>query len=101
MRRSGSIQTTLVVALAAALQACNSDATTFRHCVDEDGNVVDDDNCAPGSTRHRYWYGGYTPIGHHAQGGSYTAPRGGSAPHATVSRGGFGSTGAAHFSGGA
>jgi hypothetical protein len=101
MRRSGSIQTTLVAAMAAALQACNTGPATVRHCVDENGNVVDDDNCAPGTTRHRYWYGGYTPIGHHVYGGSYTAPHGGSVPHATVSRGGFGATGAGHFSGGA
>lgn len=68
-----------------------------RRCVDADGNVVEDEKCKEadqkqtGTGGHRgfYWYyggaGGRT-IGSRASGGSFSS----------VSRGGFGSSAAAH-----
>src|SRR5262245_19692051 len=112
MRRSKSIEITLLAAVAAAVQSCEpGKRTVVRHCVDEQGRVVDDDYCGPGTgaagaagdasaPRYHYWYGGYTPLGSHVSGGSYRPPASGNfSPRATVSRGGFGATGAAHGGG--
>jgi hypothetical protein len=106
MHRSAVVQISLVAVMAAAVQSCQSGKPSIvEHCVDQNGNVVDDEKCstpASGSTspNYRYWYGGYTPVGGHVSGGSYTPPSsGGSTPRASVARGGFGSVGAGHGSG--
>jgi hypothetical protein len=97
MLRSAAVQISLVAVMAAAVQSCDGKPAVVRHCVDVNGNVVDDEKCEPSSPNYRYWYGGYTPVGGHASGGSYTAPHSGSVPaRGAVARGGFGSVGAAH-----
>jgi hypothetical protein len=115
VKRSSQISLQLVPIVAAAfLSACG--APQRRTCVDENGRVAADNNCAgqPPSgagaswdTRprtgpsshyyHWYWYRGSSPVI-----GNY-APHGGSFAGPSVSgttRGGFGSTAAGHSAGG-
>jgi hypothetical protein len=109
MRKSASIRLGLL--LAAAAGCGGSD----RRCVDEDQRVVDPALCleSDGGTQvlagrhYHYWYGGSTlfflgrvyggssfggPSAFRSSGGSVSSP-------GDVSRGGFGSTGAAHAAG--
>jgi hypothetical protein len=91
MKKTTSI-TIGVVLSALVIAGCGED----RRCVDANDIVVMDDYCdddSPSrSSSHRWYYGGHGGynVGHRATGGSYHS----------VSRGGFGSTAAAHASSG-
>lgn len=90
MKKSTSITIGLVLS-ALVVAGCGDD----RRCVDANDIVVLDDYCeddSPMRTSHHHWYYGGTgrTVGHKATGGSYHS----------VSRGGFGSTGAMHASAG-
>lgn len=112
MRRSLQVRIAFMSAFALiATQGCGD--STYQHCVDENGVVVDDRSCQPadggparsGSTHpsyYRWWYGGHTDVGSRVSGGSYTAPAHGSGSvsrASSVSRGVFGTPGG-HGSGG-
>jgi hypothetical protein len=120
LRRTRGIHITMLAALAAA--ACDESSADLKHCVDENGVVQDESNCAdagtatPGTTGggHFFWYygGSSTPVtrGTRITGGSYTPSTGrsysppssyhggGSTP--TIGRGGFGGTGEGFGGGG-
>jgi hypothetical protein len=109
MRKSASIRLGLLLAAAAG---CNGGE---RRCVDEEQRVVDPALCREGDAgtpplvgRHyHYWYGGSTLFflgrvyGGSSYGGSSAFRSGGGSASEPggVSRGGFGSTGAAHSGG--
>ena len=120
MRRSASIAIGIVQAVAAAALAagCGSRGAegTWENCVDRTGRVVDPQQCAqeqprwrsPGYIPYFHWYytRGARPLtfGAPAYGGTVVRPAGAvshSSDGHAVSRGGFGSTGAAHSSSGA
>jgi hypothetical protein len=107
MKRSQGIPLGLVPVVAAAfLAGCGTPQR--KSCVDQSGRVVADANCTtqpPGETGaswdtrssgqyyHWYWYRGPTPvIGSRAPAGGWYSARASSA----TTRGGFGSTAAAH-----
>lgn len=124
MKKSHSIKLCIVTAI--ALAACNSDqhcvtdeegethCTEIKHCISEDGTVVDDNHCEhpggspdshAGSMPFRWFYGGtggrvYSPGAKIStvttnNGGSYSPGTGRSySSPTTISRGGFGSVGA-------
>jgi hypothetical protein len=105
VKRSRSIQLTIVTSLASALISCEQRVT--RYCVDQNQRVVDDKLCEqsqpnPGLPYYRWYYGGArgsVPLGTHLSGGSYFAPARGfvtpaEADNGTV-RGIFGRAGAA------
>jgi hypothetical protein len=116
MRKSASIRLGLLLAAAAG---CGD---SERRCVDDDQRAVDPVLCLEGDAgpqafagRHyHYWYGGsrlffFGPVfgGSSFRGSSAYRSSGGSVPGGSVSspsgvsRGGFGSTGAAHAGGSA
>jgi hypothetical protein len=109
MRRSSSLQLTLLLAVATACKQS-------RHCVDENDRVVDDSLCVD-EAAHRptglpalyylphyvWWYGGRAARGGVIYGGSPLSgswSRGSATPSTSpspaVSRGGFGSSASAH-----
>lgn len=105
MKRSRSIQLTIVTSLASALVGCGDRAT--RYCVDQGQRVVDEKRCDqdqsdPSDHYYRWYYGGaygHVPFGTRLTGGSYSRPLGGfvtpaEADHGSV-RGIFGHAGAA------
>ena len=114
MRRALQVRIAFMGAFALiAMQGCAD--STYQHCVDENGLVVNDSNCeadagtprplSSGPVAHyRWWYGGQTALGRHVAGGSYVAPPHGSgsvARASAVSRGIFGRPGGmAHGFGG-
>lgn len=116
LRRTTGITITMLAALAAA--ACDETQAELKHCVDENGVVQDESNCAnldggapdpqhPGTTGggHFFWYygGSSTPVarGTRVSGGSYTPSTGHSySPPSTIGRGGFGGTGETFGGGG-
>lgn len=94
--KKSAVVTFGVIMSALILCACSEE----RRCVDANGNVVEDEKCQ-GAEKQRasgghggghYWYYGGSGhgLGSKVSGGSYSS----------VSRGGFGSLGAAHGSGG-
>lgn len=103
MKRSKKVDLTIVTLLAASFSAACSQNPEMKHCVDQNGVVVDDSQCANQSgfssghfIPYRWYYGGtgiFSP-GSRISGGSYTPSTGHvySSP-STVSRGGFGSVG--------
>jgi hypothetical protein len=115
MRKSTSIVLGLVRAVAAAALAggCGSRQAeqTWETCVDKTSTVVETERCEeehrrmnqPGFTPyyHYYYYRSSSPpvLGHSLSGGSLSRPSG-SVSHGTVTRGGFGSSGSSHASGG-
>lgn len=94
MRRSRSIQLSLVTSLASLLTSCDSRPT--RYCVDENQNVADERQCegncpAGGPCRYHWYYGGASgvvPDGTHLSGGSTERPAGGFARAPSGSEGG-------------
>lgn len=124
LRKTKTITLTMLAAIAAA--ACEeTKATTedIKHCVDENGVVQDESNCAtvpehdadggpidpqhPHGGGHFFWYyGGFsspqspgTRVTSGTGGGSYTPSVGKSYSPPSISRGGFGATGAGHGAG--
>jgi len=109
----------MLTAVAAA--ACEQSKTEeIKHCVDENGVVQDESNCNNVPTQHPdggpvdpahphgggghfFWYygGSSSPVspGGRVTGGSYSPSPGRSYSPPSVTRGGFGSTGAGHGSG--
>lgn len=110
-RRSAAVTVIFLASFALAVEGCHEES--FEHCVDESGNVVDPALCQKsagggyvhgqtGGHVYRYWYGGRTPVGAHASGGSFEASHAGvTSAHGTTTRGGFGSTGSGHVGSGA
>jgi hypothetical protein len=102
-RRSANVSLGLALFVASSLVTCGPSVP--QRCVDQDGRVVDDNACRgvlptghrPGTT-YRWYYGG-TGFGRGAvvHGGSYT-PMSGTSVHSSTTRGGFGSSAAAHGS---
>lgn len=97
------------LSLAAASIAVGCDEEEVRQCVDQNGIVVAERNCADaGATGghgghvgfiYRYHYGTYVPAGGHVTSGSFhPSPGHVYAPHSSITRGGFGRGG---FSAGA
>lgn len=80
MRRSSAVPLTLLAAVAAFITGCHDEP---RHCVDAQGRIVADTNCAAsssgGSGGFHYIYGGSSGgrIGDSVVGGSATPSRGG------------------------
>lgn len=125
--RKSSLAVPLTILTAIAAGACDDDPPGLQHCVNADGVVVDEANCAdagdrpldsngnpiPGRSGFFWYYGGgtrYYPgnriiIGgggsYRSGGGSYVSPGGhySSGPSVGVGRGGFGSVGGAHGGG--
>lgn len=102
MKRSKKIDLTILTLLAASFGTACANDPEMKHCVDQNGVVVDESQCANQAVGHggaimpfRWYYGGglFTP-GARVSGGSFTPSAGHvySAP-STVSRGGFGSIG--------
>lgn len=112
IRKTKAITLTLLTAIAVA--ACDED---IKHCVDENGVVQDEKNCAASPTDggdlpdggainssnpvpvhfYRWYYGSggggvYSP-GTRISGGSYTPAPGKAYSPPSISRGGFGGTG--------
>jgi len=124
MRKTKAITLTMLAAIAAA--ACDENqvaSSEVKHCVDENGVVQDESNCAgvpertpdggpidpqhPYNGTHFFWfYGGgttYSPgtrITTGSGGGSYTPSVGKSYSPPSISRGGFGGTGESFGGGG-
>ncbi len=105
-KKSQRVSLGLVVFVAGSLAACGP--TDYRRCVDRDGRVVDDEQCAsqarPGGIGYygpyRWYYGGRgLRMGETVSGGSFT-PQAGTSYHSSTVRGGFGHSAAAHGSGG-
>lgn len=124
LRKTRSITLTLLAAIAAA--ACDENQTAtqenIKHCVDENGVVQDESNCAnvpeshdggtpvdpqhPHNGGHFFWYYGGVSSPRSpgtrittGSGGSYTPSPGVKYSPPSISKGGFGSTGHG-FSGG-
>lgn len=127
MKRSRVVTLTILLAIIAS--ACEEKQNDLKHCVDENGVVVEEKHCenasdaAPpygppqssdggthstgtrsGGGGHFWYFGGHSaPVapGGKVSGGSYTPSTGKSysPPSVGVSRGGFGSTGAGHGGG--
>jgi hypothetical protein len=105
VKRSRSIQLTIVTSLASALISCEQRAT--RYCVDQNQRVMDDKLCeqsqpGPGFHYYHWYYGGArgrVPVGTQLSGGSYSAPSRGfvtpGQPENGTVRGVFGRAGAA------
>jgi len=102
MKHSKTINLIFINALAASILGCSS-SEEVKHCVDENGVVIDESNCDQGNPHyspHFRWYyggglfnrgsrvsgGGYHPLSGH----SYSSPSHGSS---SITRGGFGSLG--------
>ena len=120
MKRSQFVAIGIVQAVAAAALAagCGSTKTTsdWENCVDREDRVVSDQHCQDERSQagragfvpfyHSYYTRGAAPlpIGQRAVGGTLTRPGSGlvrpSSSSPSVTRGGFGSTGSAHPSGG-
>ena len=112
MKQSKNINLIFINVVAASLLAGCTTPPENKQCVDENGVVIDQSNCNPGSPHynpHFRWYygGGLFNRGSRVSGGTYTptpgrtyaSPSFGSGEHASpISRGGFGSSG--HVSGG-
>jgi hypothetical protein len=125
VRKSASIRLGLLLAVSALLVACDQEKPQERRCVDGDGQFVDEANCAGGVASgatagatggwdqpdggspaarggyHFIWipYGMFGGMGTYAPGYVRSGPGGPSRPGdspGSVSRGGFGATGAAH-----
>ncbi len=125
MRKSASIRLGLLLAASALLSSCR-DEPPERRCVDADGKFADESSCtaeatplpdggaAEGATGtwgepgaaprpggyHFIWipHGSYGGIGTYAAGFQRGTGSGGATTSGSVSRGGFGATGAAHAS---
>ena len=100
MKRSKTIQLTIVSAVAAGLLSCGERPT--RYCVDEDQRVIDENNCVAGHSGGGHFYYGRSGFGSGVRvtGGSTSVPSEGfTTPSGTV-RGGFGAAGEAHGVGG-
>lgn len=96
----------LLLAVAPFFMSCDDGGPEERHCVGPDGRYLEDLRCEPGGPYHHagahYVYVPHSYYG--GPGASAGAFRGATTPgsgHATISRGGFGSHGAAHGHGGA
>jgi hypothetical protein len=121
MKQSTTLNLIFINVLAASILAVScADNSENQQCVDEEGKVVNDNNCNQNNPHYRWYYGGgLFNHGSHVSGGryvplvghSYTTPSqrstgssfwGGSS-HGTstpsVSRGGFGSSGHGFSSG--
>ena len=111
MKRSRTIQLTLVASAAAVLAGCSEKPS--RHCVDANNRVVDDKYCGgnggvPGHTGGFVWYyggpRGYIPFGTPMTGGSLSpqaAPSAGAGTtRGVVGGSGEAASGGAHGSGG-
>lgn len=115
MRKTSSIRLGLLLAVSAVLTSCSSEKPEERRCVDSDGRFVDEAACgatggwdqadggAPPARGgyHFIWipYGAFGGVGSfapaHLRSGTGGAPPG-AATSGSVTRGGFGATGAAH-----
>lgn len=86
MRKSRDVPITLLAALALLTTACQ-DTPESRNCVDAQGRIVPDNDCAypPHGSSYHYVYGGSSGgrVGDAVIGGS-------TSPSSGVSRGGFG-----------
>lgn len=104
MKRSKTVDLTILALLAASFGTACAKDPELKHCVDQNGVVVDDSQCTNQATYghggniipFRWYYGGtgiFSP-GSRISGGSFTPSAGHvySSP-STVSRGGFGSIG--------
>jgi hypothetical protein len=103
-RKTRHLDLTLLLLVAPLFAGCRGDGPEDRHCVGPDGRYVDDWGCEP---THPQYVGGshwvYVPRGHYSGVGTASGRFGGATSpgsgHATVSRGGFGGTGAGHVGG--
>jgi hypothetical protein len=120
LRRTKNISLIILTSIAAA--ACDETPppnTDIKHCVDENGVVQDESNCQAipedagthdpqhphSSSPHFFWYygggGGVVSPGTRVTGGSFSpSPGKAYSPPSTITRGGFGATGAGHAGGG-
>jgi hypothetical protein len=126
VRKSASIRLGLLLAASALLSSCRDEPPPERRCVDGDGKFADESLCvaeatpppdggtADGATGtwgetgpaprgggyHFIWipYGSYGGVGTYAAGFQRGTGSGGAATSGSVTRGGFGATGAAHAS---
>ena len=98
MRRPRNIELTLLAVVAALVTACENDE---RHCVDETGRYVADAMCVGGNAGSHWVYVPHTRYsGLGSPAGSWSTA---TSPHSSfsgTSRGGFGSIGEGHASGG-
>lgn len=129
LRRTKSITLTILTAIAASAcdetPKPPPPDPEVKHCVDENGVVQDEEKCntspeshpmgpdggpisshpSSGGGGHFFWYyggsGGVVSPGGRVSGGSYSpSPGKAYSPPSTITRGGFGSTGAGHAGGG-
>lgn len=109
MKRSRTIQLTLVASAAAVLTGCNEQPV--RHCVDANNRVVDDRYCGGNGVAGRpggfvWYYGGprgYIPMGSTMSGGSLSpqaAPSSSGTSRGVVGHAGEAAAGGAHGGGG-
>ena len=107
MKRSNTVNLTIVTSIAAALTGCQEKPT--RYCVDADTKVVDERQCDKDqrtSGSHYHWfYGGahgFVPIGTRLRGGSTVEPTEGFSSRTSggIVRGGIGGAGEAVSHGG-
>lgn len=120
MKQSTTLNLVFINVLAASILACTPEPEN-KQCVDTNGNVVNESNCAANNSNFRWYYGGglfnhgshvsggrFIPLpGHYYSSPSQRSSSGsslwGGSSHGTstpsVSRGGFGSSGHG-FSGG-
>lgn len=94
----------ILLAVAPLFAACDDPGPEARHCVGPDGVYLEDDRCEPAHPRfHSGAHYVYVPMHRYTGPGTDAGPfRAATAPgsgHAAVSRGGFGSKGAAHAHG--
>ncbi len=104
-RRSRQLDLTLLLLVAPFFAACDRTGPEERRCVDGHGVYVDDERCDPQHGRYapgsHYVYvprNYYTGVGSPA--GRFSSATTAGSGHAMVSRGGFGSIGAGHGTGG-
>lgn len=105
-RKTRHLDLTLLLLVAPFFAGCDDGGPEERHCVGPDAVYLEDGRCEPAGPGYvagshwvyvpRHYYGG---VG--ASAGRFASATSPGSGHATVSRGGFGATGAAHAAHGA